>query len=324
MKKKIYPYAVARIRMLERSLLTEKEYMQMVDARSADEAMKVLVDAGYGEFGQADAREFEKLLSAQLSKAYSDVRELVTNENFMDVFLYKNDYHNLKVLIKADITGTDADNYLIGGGTVDLEVLKSAFATKNFGSIPFVMQEAVAEAYEAYGKNQSGQAVDLVLDKAAFKQMDITAKKSGSEFIKKYVEYVCDITNLKNFLRVKTMKRPFEMFAEIYVEGGSITADAFRTAYGADTPWAGFRGSQYGELCTEGMPQGFTVFERLCDNFIMRFIREAKYRSLTMEPMAAYIYARETEVKTVRIIMSGKLNDIDADIIKERLRDAYV
>jgi len=323
MGKKIYPYAVARIRMLERSLLTEKEYTQMIDARSADEAMKILMDAGYGEFGMADARDFETLLSAQLSKAYSDVRELTT-ENFMDVFLYKNDYHNLKVLIKADITETDADAYLIGGGTVDLEVMKNAFAGKNFSTIPYEMQEAVAAAYEAYGKNQSGQAVDIVLDKAAFRQMSLTAKKSGSDFIKKYVEYVCDITNLKNFLRVKTMRRPFEMFAEIYVEGGSITADAFRTAFGADTPWGGFKGSQYGELCAEGMPQGFTVFERLCDNFIMAFIREAKYRSLTMEPMAAYIYARETEVKTVRIIMSGKLNDIDADIIKERLRDAYV
>jgi len=43
-----------------------------------------------------------------------------------------------------------------------------------------------------------------------------------------------------------------------------------------------------------------------------------------MEPMVAYIYARETEVKTVRIIMSGKINGIEADIIKERLRDAYV
>ena len=324
MGKKIYPYAVARIRMLERSLLSEKEFMQMIDARSADEALKVLLDAGYGDSAQVDARDFEKLLSAQLAKAYSDVRELVTNENFMDVFLYKNDYHNLKVLIKADITGTDAEPYLIGGGTVNLEVLKGAFAAKNFSTIPFVMQESVAEAYEAYGKNQSGQAVDIVLDKAAFRQMNITAKKSGSDFIKKYVEYVSDITNLKNFLRVKTMKRPFEMFAEIHVEGGSITVDAFRTAYGADSPWAGFKGSQYGELCSEGMPQGFTVFERLCDNFIMGFIREAKYRSLTMEPMAAYIYARETEVKTVRIIMSGKLNDIDAEIIKERLRDAYV
>jgi len=170
MGKKIYPYAVARIRMLERSLLTEKEYTQMIDARSADEAMKILMDAGYGEFGMADARDFETLLSAQLSKAYSDVRELTT-ENFMDVFLYKNDYHNLKVLIKADITETDADAYLIGGGTVDLEVMKNAFAGKNFSTIPYEMQEAVAAAYEAYGKNQSGQAVDIVLDKAAFRQM---------------------------------------------------------------------------------------------------------------------------------------------------------
>ena len=56
----------------------------------------------------------------------------------------------------------------------------------------------------------------------------------------------------------------------------------------------------------------------------MSYIKEAKYKSLTMEPMAAYIYARETEVKTVRIIMSGKINGIDADVIKERLRDAYV
>ena len=59
-------------------------------------------------------------------------------------------------------------------------------------------------------------------------------------------------------------------------------------------------------------------------HFIMSYIKDAKYKSLTMEPMVAYIYARETEVKTVRIIMSGKINGIEADIIKERLRDAYV
>ena len=40
--------------------------------------------------------------------------------------------------------------------------------------------------------------------------------------------------------------------------------------------------------------------------------------------MLAYIYAVETEVKTVRIIVNGKLNGIDTEVIKERLRDAYV
>ena len=324
MGEKLYPYAVARIRMLERSLLTEKNYIQMAEAKNADEAMKILLEAGYSEFGQADAKGFEPLLSAQLAKAYSDVRELVAEENFMDVFLYKNDYHNLKVLVKADISGTEPDAYLINGGTVDADVLKTAFATKNFSAVPYDMQEAITAAYEAYGKVQNGQAVDIVMDKAAFKQMNATAKKSGSGFIEKYVEYVCDITNLKSFLRIKTMKRPFETFAEVFVEGGSLTLDAFKAAYNGETPWAGFKGTQYGELCAEGMPKGFTVFERLCDNFVMSYIKDAKYKSLTMEPMAAYIYARETEVKTVRIIMSGKINGIDADIIKERLRDAYV
>ena len=324
MGEKLYPYAVARIRMLERSLLTEKNYIQMAEAKNADEAMKILLEAGYGELGQADSKNFESLLSAQLAKVYSDVSELVSDGNFMDVFLYKNDYHNIKVLIKGEISGTNADNYLIDGGTVDAEVLKTAFATKNFSAVPYYMREAITAAYEAYARVQSGQAVDIVLDKAAFKQMNMTASSCGSSFVKKYVEYQCDITNLKTFFRIKTMRRPFETFAEVFIPGGMLTLDAFKAAYSGETPWSGLKGTIYYEMCAEGMPKGFTVFERLCDNFIMSYIKDAKYKSLTMEPMVAYIYARETEVKTVRIIMSGKINGIEADIIKERLRDAYV
>ncbi len=324
MGKKIHPYSVARIRMLERTLLTEKDYIQMVDARSADDAMKILIDSGYGEFAIVQGRDFEKVLSDALSKTYSDVRELSTGSDFIKVFLYKNDYHNLKVMVKADISGIRGTDYLIEGGTVQTEVLKEAFASKNFSMMPFFMQEAVKEAYDAYGRMQSGQAVDIVLDKAAFKQMLQTANKSGIEFVKKYVEYVCDMTNIKNFLRIKTMKRPFDLFEDVFVEGGTLGLERFRTAFRAETPWNGLKDTQYGELCEEGMPKGFTVFERLCDNYIMKFIRSAKYKSLTIEPVAAYIYARETEVKTVRIIMSGKINNIEPDVIKERLRESYV
>lgn len=324
MGEKLYPYAVARIRMLEGSLLTEKNYIQMAEAKNAQEAFKVLIEAGYGQFGNVDVKNFETLLSAQLAKAYADVKELVSDENFMDVFLYKNDYHNLKVLIKADISGTNPDPYIVNGGTVDAQVLKTAFVTKNYSTIPYYMQEAITAAYEAYAKVQSGQAVDIVMDKATFKQMNMTANGSNSNFVKKYVEYVCDITNLKTFFRIKLMKRPFETFMEVFVEGGSITVDTFKLAFNGETPWTGFKGTQYYDICAEGMPKGFTEFEKLCDNFIMNYIKDAKYKSLTMEPMVAYIYARETEVKTVRIIMSGKINGIDADIIKERLRDAYV
>ena len=72
------------------------------------------------------------------------------------------------------------------------------------------------------------------------------------------------------------------------------------------------------------MSQGFTVFEKLCDNYLMDFVKDAKLKSLTLEPLVAYLYAKETEMKSVRIILTSKLNHIDAQIIKERLRDAYV
>ena len=72
------------------------------------------------------------------------------------------------------------------------------------------------------------------------------------------------------------------------------------------------------------MDEGFTVFEKSCDDYLMAFMRDAKYKSLTVEPLLAFIYAVETEVKTVRIIVNGKLNGIDTEVIKERLRDAYV
>ena len=51
---------------------------------------------------------------------------------------------------------------------------------------------------------------------------------------------------------------------------------------------------------------------------------EAKLKSLTIEPIVAYTYAKQTEIKNIRIIFTGKFNNISAEKIKERLRESYV
>ena len=38
----------------------------------------------------------------------------------------------------------------------------------------------------------------------------------------------------------------------------------------------------------------------------------------------AYLAARESEFTAVRIIMTGRLADLPADVIRERLRASYV
>ena len=55
----------------------------------------------------------------------------------------------------------------------------------------------------------------------------------------------------------------------------------------------------------------------------MNMMKEAKMIPFGGEPLLAYIYAKETEIKVVRIIMVGKLNNIAEEVIRERLRDIY-
>lgn len=53
------------------------------------------------------------------------------------------------------------------------------------------------------------------------------------------------------------------------------------------------------------------------------YLKKAKLISFGPEPIIAYIFAKENEIKAVRIILTGKKNGVDPDIIKERLRERY-
>ncbi|MEI3522718.1 MAG: V-type ATPase subunit [Anaerotignum sp.] len=58
--------------------------------------------------------------------------------------------------------------------------------------------------------------------------------------------------------------------------------------------------------------------------YLTEYMKEAKYKTLTPEPVVAYILAKEAEAKCVRNILTCKLHNIDTEIIKERVREVYV
>jgi len=72
------------------------------------------------------------------------------------------------------------------------------------------------------------------------------------------------------------------------------------------------------------LEKSLSSFERWCEDLLIRKIRPQKYNSFTIDPLAAYLIARDNEIKTVRIILLGKLNQLPEDIIRERLREMYV
>ena len=60
------------------------------------------------------------------------------------------------------------------------------------------------------------------------------------------------------------------------------------------------------------------------DNKMTDSMRSQKYESFSVGPLLAYLLARQNEIKTVRIILTGKQNEFPDEAIRERIREMYV
>ena len=88
-----YIYAVARVRGKELALLNGSFMETLMAAKDYGETLRLLADKGWA----AEAGELpEDILKREREKTWSFISELVEDMSIFDVFLYANDYHNLK------------------------------------------------------------------------------------------------------------------------------------------------------------------------------------------------------------------------------------
>ena len=69
-----YIYAVARVRSKELKLLTGQVFDALVSAASAQDAVKILADHGWGD---GDINRIDEMLQAEREKTWSFIAELV-------------------------------------------------------------------------------------------------------------------------------------------------------------------------------------------------------------------------------------------------------
>ena len=74
----------------------------------------------------------------------------------------------------------------------------------------------------------------------------------------------------------------------------------------------------------EALRESPSAFERWCDNRMIETLKPQKYETFSVGPLLGYLIARENEIKTVRIILTGKQNGFPDDAIRERIREMYV
>lgn len=328
-----YAQAVSRIRVLETRLLDKAKLDRMIDSTSPDDAMKVLLESEYSNSSGSVKRseDYEILLSEEMKRIYSLMYKVSPEPRIIDIMSLKYDYHNMKVLLKGRALGKDLSYLLVPVGTVETEHLKKYLSEGNYTDLKPIMREALERAEKSFKENKDPQMIDIILDSSFYKDMLKRAEVLKEEYITGLIRKNADLNNIKTLFRVKKQNKGRKFLNEVIIDGGFIDKEVYMNSLNDTTEnfVKKFLYTDYADILKLGAEEfertgKLNMLEKLSDNFIMEYIKKAKYVSFGPEPVIAYIYAKESEIKAVRMIMVGKFNNISPEVIRERLRDIYV
>ncbi|SHH55897.1 V/A-type H+-transporting ATPase subunit C [Clostridium collagenovorans DSM 3089] len=328
-----FTQAVSRLRVLEKRLLDKSKIERMIDSASADEVLRILSETEYANL-MSDvkrAEDYELLLSKELKRVYSLIYEISPDKTIIDIMSLRNDYHNIKVLLKGKALDKDLDYLLMPDGNMDVNELKSAIQSGDLRDLNPMAKMAIEEVNKIFADTKDPQQIDIIVDRYMFAHMLDMAKTTKMDFLIDYVKITIDFTNIKTLIRVKKQQKDVKFLREVLIDGGTISLDKFTISLNdsLENFMSKIRATKYFDIIKVGIEEyistnKLTALEKICDNYIMDYIKKAKYITFGAEPLIAYVLAKETEIKIIRIIMVGKLNNIAPEVIRERVRDVYV
>lgn len=324
MSKTKYTYAVARIRALEVSLLTNAVIEQLLACKSADQALQLLVEKGWGDL-TAGTLDADEVLNKEEKKMWQTIREVAPDMHVFDVLSLPKLYHNLKAAIKEVCTEVENKNIFYDDCEIPGEEMFALVQNKEFDKLPGKMSATAREAFDTLLHTRDGQLCDLIIDRATLEAMLEAGKKSGEKIIEEYAQTAVAIADIKIAVRSQKTGKNAEFMKKAMVNCSEINVDQLTQAAlaGAEEIAQYLEGTSYREGA-DALRISPSAFERWCDNKMTDSMRSQKYESFSVGPLLAYLLARQNEIKTVRIILTGKQNEFPDEAIRERIREMYV
>ena len=321
-----YLFLSARIRSLERNMLTRARMERMLQAETAAESAQVLTELGYPPFDTVSEAGLNASLSQARAELFADLARFMPDPALLDVFKLKYDYHNLKTLIKS--RGADVTALLVDAGRIGAAELAAKYRQSGkWDFLPAPMRGAAEEAARVLAETGDPQRSDFVLDRVYFAELLSLAKASRCAFLADYVRTLIDAANLRSVVRTQRMHRAGAFLQQVLFDGGAVSVDRILADVSGGVA-ALYRPTPLREaavLGEEAVAGGsLTAFEKACDNALLAKIGEARSVPFGPEVAIGYVAARENELTAARIIMSGRMAGLSGDIIRERLRDCYV
>ena len=300
-------YSNARVKAMENSFLTNEKIVRMAYSDSLEEGFRVLLESSYGGGLVVDAKDYDALLQTEDARVSEFVLEAMPSGQGMESFVVKNDYHNLKAIVKGKYMRLDdVDFMLMPKGSFDPKEVKDMVYADDYSVLTDLQK--------------TPRFIDLTLDKACYKEIMSSLKKVKNKFMPKYWQTNIDMMNISCFVRACNAGDK-TLFDESFIDGGKLEKRFFTGELSGVLDKLTY--TSYPQIAEALKTGDFVAFERIWDNTLLNIFKDERNDIFSVAPIAGFYVAKKIEIKIVRMICILLKNDVDKDVIRDRLRELY-
>lgn len=151
-----------------------------------------------------------------------------------------------------------------------------------------------------------------------------------ARFFKDYYQLYFDLENIRSFFRARQFEDSEDIFSHAFLPYGRVEMKRFLEVITIDMEHLGkhFFTTPYEALIDKGGAylqehSSFLRLERLIEEMRLRFLQQARMITFGVEPLFAYYHFKTSEIRKLRQVYWGKMNEVATDELKESIPDVW-
>jgi len=295
-----YAYVNGIVRARESRLLTKSHFDRLI-AGTIESFTTILSDTAYGQ--QKDIPKGFEMEIIDVNNFFRKYCLTPETQLFID---WPEQIHNLKVKLKEG-----SEDIMYAQASSDVETWPE-----------------VSDAVEQYAVEKDPFILSSNLDKILCKYLSETSH--FAPFFEKYYQLSFDLENIRSFFRARHFENSREIFVQVYIPYGSIDMRLFLDNLSSqhDALARSFFITPYMRIVDKGSSyidehHSFLILERLIEEMRLEFLLSARKMTFGIEPLFSYYHFRMSEIKKLRQVYWGKLNEVPIDELKESIPDVW-
>lgn len=326
-------YSSSLLRARQKDILDTLTLSRWAESGNRDVFLKNIKDSAYSDlFSETNLEKYETVLENALFGLYRELETLVPDALLLRMHRLTVDLNNVKMTVKSRLQELDMDwEMLSDSGVYPSDDVYTIVFERQYQKMPPEISAGLYRAEEEYQRTRNIQLLDFILD-SAFHDYRMQSLRSapGYGLVLNYYRGEADLENIKNAFRAVRMTLENTALRDVALGGGFLPQrDVLEAAGESMDSLADYvRKTRYGPALEDGVRdvldnRGFVRFEKAADEYLLSELRPFRYIPSGPEVIEEYIRIKKSEIRNLKIVFIGLLNNLKPDDVRSRIREVH-